>query len=104
MLKTDEALGIANEDNTKPVIKDINKLLRVALINSYPKGQSHLIEVGDNTIITGRNSAGKTTLMGAVIPFFGTRLSEVSKKNEAVKRLIDFYIPYDDSYLVYEYR
>lgn len=53
MLKTDEALGIANEDNTKPVIKDINKLLRVALINSYPKGQSHLIEVGDNTIITG---------------------------------------------------
>lgn len=104
MQKVDDALNIANEDNLRLATRGVNKLLRVALINSYPKGQSHLIEVGDNTIITGRNSAGKTTLMGAVIPFFGTRLSEVSKKNEAVKSFIDFYLPYDDSYLVYEYR
>ena len=58
--------------------KNKNKLLRVALLNSYLKGQSHLIEVDSNTILTGRNSAGKTTLMGAIVPFFGTKLSSIS--------------------------
>lgn len=83
--------------------KNKNKLLRVALLNSYLKGQSHLIEVDSNTILTGRNSAGKTTLMGAVVPFFGTKLSSISKKSEVHKSFVEFYLPYANSYIVYEY-
>lgn len=83
--------------------KDKNKLLRVALLNSYLKGQSHLIEVDSNTILTGRNSAGKTTLMGAIVPFFGTKLSSISKKSEVHKSFLEFYLPYANSYIVYEY-
>lgn len=83
--------------------KNKNKLLRVALLNSYLKGQSHLIEVDSNTILTGRNSAGKTTLMGAIVPFFGTKLSSISKKSEVHKSFVEFYLPYANSYIVYEY-
>ena len=83
--------------------KPKNKLLRVALLNSYLEGQSHLIEVGNNTILTGRNSAGKTTLMGAIVPFFGTKLSSISKKSEVHKSFVDFYLPCANSYIVYEY-
>jgi predicted nucleic acid-binding Zn-ribbon protein len=83
--------------------KKKNKLLRVALLNSYLKGQSHLIEVDSNTILTGRNSAGKTTLMGAIVPFFGTKLSSISKKSEVHKSFVEFYLPYANSYIVYEY-
>lgn len=91
------------ETNEGLAVKNTNKLLRVALLNSYPKGQSHLVEVGDNTVVTGHNSSGKTTLMGAIIPFFGTQLGEVTKKNEVNKSFVDYYLPHDNSYLVYEY-
>lgn len=67
--------------------KNKNKLLRVALLNSYLKGQSHLIEVDSNTILTGRNSAGKTTLMGAIVPFLVPSLAVSLKSQRCIKAL-----------------
>ncbi|AAZ19231.1 conserved hypothetical protein [Psychrobacter arcticus 273-4] len=107
MSTAEHGLNISNElvSNNQPLeaAKKKNKLLRVALLNSYLKGQSHLIEVDSNTILTGRNSAGKTTLMGAIVPFFGTKLSSISKKSEVHKSFVEFYLPYANSYIVYEY-
>ncbi|MFK3990662.1 ATP-binding protein [Psychrobacter sp. NPDC064578] len=103
MLKVDEASNIADDGAIRPLIKGKNKLLQVALINSYLVGQSHLLEVDNNTVITGRNNSGKTTLMGAITPFYGTKLSDIAKKNEAYDSFVDFYLPYADSYIVYEY-
>ena len=80
-----------------------NRLLRVALINSYLKGQAHLLNVDNNCILTGHNSAGKTTLMGAIAPFYGVPLSAIARKSEVNKSFIEFYLPYDNSYIVYEY-
>lgn len=103
MLKVDEGLNVADDSDIRPIIKEKNKLLQVALINSYLVGQSHLLEVDNNTVITGRNNSGKTTLMGAITPFYGTKLSDIAKKNEAYDSFVDFYLPYADSYIVYEY-
>lgn len=103
MLKTDEALNIRYENNNILIVEEKNKLLQVALINSYLVGQSHLLGVDNNTVITGRNNSGKTTLMGAITPFYGTKLSDIAKKNEAYDSFVDFYLPYTDSYIVYEY-
>ena len=107
MTTAEQGLGISDKAlfDSKPfeTAKKKNKLLRVALLNSYLKGQSHLIEVDSNTILTGRNSAGKTTLMGAIVPFFGTKLSSISKKSEVHKSFVEFYLPYANSYIVYEY-
>lgn len=83
--------------------KELNRLLRIALINSYPKGLYQLLQIDGNSILTGHNSAGKTSLMGAVAPFYGVSLSDISRKSEANKSYIDFYLPYSNSYIVYEY-
>ncbi|ECE0941616.1 ATP-binding protein, partial [Salmonella enterica subsp. enterica] len=85
-------------------IKNINRLLRVALINSYPEGKIHLLDVDNNTIITGRNASGKTTLMGVIAPFFGVPLSSIARQSEVKQSFIDFYLPFENSYIVYEYQ
>ena len=80
-----------------------NRLLNVILINSYPKGQIYKLNVDNNTIITGRNASGKTTLMGAIAPFYGVLLSNIARKSDVKKSFLEFYLPTDKSYLVYEY-
>lgn len=85
-------------------LRNINRLLRVALINSYPKGKIHLLDVDNNTIITGRNASGKTTLMGVIAPFYGVPLSSIARQSEVKQSFIDFYLPFENSYIVYEYQ
>lgn len=41
--------------------------------------------------------------MGAIVPFFGTKLSSISKKPEVHKVFIEFYLPYANNYIVYDY-
>lgn len=110
LLPAQETAIDSMQDNLSvPIIKSVdkkqlpNRLLRVALINSYPKGQAHLLNVENNCILTGHNSAGKTTLMGAIAPFYGVPLSAIARKSEVNKSFIEFYLPYDNSYIVYEY-
>ena len=67
-------------------MKNINRLLKVALINSYPQGKIHFLDVDNNTIITGRNASGKTTLMGVIAPFFGVPLSSIATRYEKLAR------------------
>lgn len=81
-----------------------NRLLSVILLNSYPKGQIHRLSVDNNTIVTGRNASGKTTLMGAIAPFYGVLLSSIARKSDVKKSFVDFYLPYNNSYIIYEYQ
>lgn len=80
-----------------------NKLLRLALINSYLKGQYHIVDIDKNTILTGRNGTGKTSLMAATVPFFGVKLSKIVNQSGVKDSFVDFYLPHANSYLVYEY-
>lgn len=81
----------------------INRLLRVILVNSYPQGYLHILDVDENTILSGHNGSGKTTLMGAVAPFYGMAPSAVTRKSESKKSFVDFYLPSENSYIIYEY-
>ena len=91
-----------NESVAMPTVQ-LNRLLRVALINSYLKGKAHTLDLDNNTLITGKNAAGKTSLMHAIVPFYGSALSAVSRKTEVLKSFIKHYLPDDNSYIVYEY-
>ena len=97
------AASAEQADLTPNTPKRPNRLLRVALLNSYLKGQAELMHVENNSLLTGGNAAGKTTLMGAIAPFFGSSLSAVSRKSEAKDSFLDHYLPYENSYIVYEY-
>lgn len=94
-------IQIFNQQVTE--MKNINRLLKVALINSYPQGKIHFLDVDNNTIITGRNASGKTTLMGVIAPFFGVPLSSIARQSEVKQSFIDFYLPFENSYIIYEY-
>lgn len=87
--------------DTEPT--QLNRLLKVSLINSYLKGKLHTLDLDNNCLITGNNAAGKTSLMHAIVPFYGTPLSAVSRKNEVLKGFAEHYLPFDNSYIVYEY-
>ena len=63
----------ASNDALQPINKP-NQLLKIALINSYLKNQSHIIDVDNNNLLTGKNAAGKTSLMNAIAPFYGVPL------------------------------
>ena len=92
----------AINDALQPINKP-NQLLKVALINSYLKNQSHIIHVDNNNLLTGKNAAGKTSLMNAIAPFYGVPLSVLSRKTEASKSFLDHFLPNDNSYIIYEY-
>ena len=92
---------VSDEDAAAPI--QLNRLVRVSLINSYLRGKVHTLDLDNNTLITGKNAAGKTSLMHAIVPFYGTALSAVSRKTEVLKSFIKHYIPDDNSYIVYEY-
>ena len=44
------------------------------------------------------------TLMGVIAPFFGVPLSSIARQSEVKQSFIDFYLPFENSYIVYEYQ
>ncbi|WDE09850.1 ATP-binding protein [Thalassomonas haliotis] len=79
----------------------MGSLRRIILIHTHLPGVVELALDG-HTNICGTNASGKTTLQRLVPVFYGELPSKVVPKTR--KKFDDFYLPCDNSYLVYEYQ
>ena len=76
------------------------QLRRIILIHTHLPGVVELDLTG-HTNICGTNASGKTTLQRLVPVFYGEQPNKVVPKTR--DRFDAFYLPYQNSYLVYEY-
>lgn len=76
------------------------QLQRIILIHTHLPGVVEL-SLDGHTNICGTNASGKTTLQRLVPVFYGEQPNRVVPKTR--KKFDEFYLPYNNSYLVYEY-
>lgn len=79
----------------------MSQLLRIVLINTHLTGVVEM-QMDQHTNICGTNASGKTTLQRLVPVFYGELPNRVVPKTR--KKFDEFYLPYSDSYIIYEYR
>jgi len=79
----------------------MSQLLRIILIHTHLPGVVE-IQMDQHTNICGTNASGKTTLQRLVPVFFGELPNRVVPKTR--KKFDEFYLPYSNSYLIYEYQ
>jgi Protein of unknown function (DUF3584) len=80
----------------------MNQLKEVTFINSatLPYAQ---IDVGGNTLFSGGNGAGKTTILRSILYFYGAQRSEHLGISRKKKRFEEYYFASINSYLVYRF-
>ena len=80
----------------------MNQLKEVTFINSatLPFAQ---IDVGANTLFSGGNGAGKTTILRSILYFYGAGRSEHLGISRKKKRFEEYYFASINSYLVYRF-
>lgn len=79
----------------------MSRLLRIVLIHTHLPGVVEL-QLDQHTNICGTNASGKTTLQRLVPVFYGEQPNRVVPKTR--KKFDEFYLPYSNSYLIYEYQ
>lgn len=79
----------------------MSQLLRIVLIHTHLPGVVEL-QLDQHTNICGTNASGKTTLQRLVPVFYGEQPNRVVPKTR--KKFDEFYLPYSNSYLIYEYQ
>ncbi|MEA2048060.1 MAG: ATP-binding protein [Campylobacterota bacterium] len=80
-----------------------NKLKSVTLVNSGDYRFS-TIDIEGNVLLSGANGAGKSTFLRAVLFFYNPSLKRTDFGIDANKTsFLDYYFPYPQSYLLYEY-
>ena len=80
----------------------MNQFKEVTFINSatLPFAQ---IDVGENTLFSGGNGAGKTTILRSILYFYGAGRSENLGISRKKKRFEEYYFAAVNSYLVYRF-
>jgi chromosome segregation ATPase len=78
----------------------MSQLLRIILIHTHLPSVVE-IQMDEHTNICGTNASGKTTLQRLVPVFYGELPNRVVPKTR--KKFDEFYLPYSNSYIVYEY-
>lgn len=78
----------------------MSHLLRIIMINGHLQGVVEL-DLQGHSNICGTNASGKTTLQRLIPVFYGEHPNKVVPKTE---KFDQFYLPYTNSYLIYEYR
>ncbi len=80
----------------------MNQLKEVTFINSatLPFAQ---IDVADNTLFSGGNGAGKTTILRSILYFYGAGRSEHLGISRKKKRFEEYYFASTNSYLIYRF-
>ena len=81
----------------------MNQLKEVTFINSatLPFAQ---IDVAENTLFSGGNGAGKTTILRSILYFYGAGRSEHLGISRKKKRFEEYYFASSNSYLVYKFQ
>lgn len=78
-------------------------LKRIHSVNGYKTGSVLSVDTHGGTILLGKNGMGKTTVLRLTLLFFGSSPAEITRKDGANKSFIDYNLPTDSSYLVFEY-
>lgn len=81
-----------------------NGLKRLILINTHIKGRAVEIRLDGHANLSGENGAGKTSLLKLIAFFYGSEPSRLCPRVENKKSFVDYFLPSDRSYLVYEYQ
>ena len=82
---------------TKPGLK------RLILINTHIRGKTAEIRLDGHANLSGANGAGKTSILKLIAFFYGSEPSKLCPRVENKKSFVDYFLPSDKSYLVYEY-
>ena len=80
----------------------MNQLKEVTFINSATLPYA-CIDVGANTLFSGGNGAGKTTILRSILYFYGAGRSEHLGISRKKKRFEEYYFASINSYLVYRF-
>ena len=80
----------------------MNQLKEVSFINSATLPFA-TIDVGANTLFSGGNGAGKTTILRSILYFYGAGRSEHLGISRKKKRFEEYYFASINSYLVYRF-
>ncbi|MCK5191741.1 MAG: ATP-binding protein, partial [Methylococcales bacterium] len=83
---------------------DTYQLKKIILIDSFWAGKTVLLDLDGHINLSGTNGAGKTTFLRLIQLFWGERPSNIVSSTSSKKGFIDYYLPRDSSYLVYEYQ
>lgn len=78
------------------------RLLSIHLVDSLSKGRVQKMAVDGGVALTGRNGQGKTSLLALALMFSGVEPTDVVSKGK--DSFIDYYLPNQTSYIVYEYQ
>lgn len=83
---------------------DSYQLKKIILIDSFWAGKTVLLDLDGHINLSGTNGAGKTTFLRLIQLFWGERPSNIVSSTSSKKGFLDYYLPRDSSYLVYEYQ
>ncbi len=83
---------------------DSYQLKKIILIDSFWAGKTVLLDLDGHINLSGTNGAGKTTFLRLIQLFWGERPSNIVSSSSCKKGFLDYYLPRDSSYLVYEYQ
>ncbi len=79
-------------------------LRKVIAINSYQKKKMFSeYDFNSPTQLTGDNGAGKTSLLRLIPFFYGATGTQIVRKSNVNKPFAEWYLPHNNSYLVFEY-
>ncbi len=82
----------------------IYQLKKIILIDSFWAGKTVLLNLDGHINLSGTNGAGKTTFLRLIQLFWGERPSNIVSSTGSKKGFLDYYLPRNSSYLIYEYR
>ncbi|MGZ5010872.1 MAG: ATP-binding protein [Methylobacter sp.] len=83
---------------------DIYQLKKIILIDSFWAGKTVLLNLDGHINLSGTNGAGKTTFLRLIQLFWGERPSNIVSSTGSKKGFLDYYLPRNSSYLIYEYQ
>ncbi|WP_308636158.1 ATP-binding protein [Massilia brevitalea] len=89
----------------KPPAEESNRyaLTRMVLIDSLSSGRIVDMPVDDGAVLTGRNGAGKTSMLQLLPVFYGESPNRIVTQEAGRQSFVGYYLPRDTSYIVFEY-
>lgn len=78
-------------------------LRRLILVNAHIKGRAVEVRLDGHANLSGENAIGKTSLLKLIPFFYGSLPNRLCPPVDGNKNFVDYYLPSDKSYLVYEY-
>jgi len=78
-------------------------LLRMILVDSLSSGRIVDMPVDEGAVLTGRNGAGKTSMLQLLPLFYGESPNRIVTAEAGRQSFIGYYLPHDTSYIVFEY-